>query len=120
MDPAGQRQWSLQSSEFDPSVAVNNRAVWGDIDGFSKCEITELNEPGQLGGWNADLVSVVASVRSKSVHGVDHDLVVKIVRFFGCAQSCSIVGVHNTPHNSSVSLAVFTVPARALLVLLSR
>ena len=37
-----------------------------------------------------------------------------------CTPSLRRVAVHNTPHNSRMSLAVFTVPARALLVLLSR
>ena len=46
MDPAGQRQSSLQSSEFDPSVAVENYPVRRDIYGFFKREITQFDEPG--------------------------------------------------------------------------
>ena len=46
--------------------------------------------------------------------------VVEIVRQFSRTPTLRSVPVHNTPHNRSMSLAVFTVPARALLVLLSR
>jgi len=50
----------------------------------------------------------------------EHDPAMEFVRNFSRAPTLCSVSVHNTPHNSSMSLAVFTVPARALLDLLSR
>ena len=52
----------LQLRQPHASIAVNNCAILGDHDTFSKREITELSECGQLGGWNRQTVLNVTGV----------------------------------------------------------
>ncbi|HUE51541.1 MAG TPA: hypothetical protein VMO80_04305 [Terriglobales bacterium] len=66
------------------------------------------------------MIPNVAVMWAEFVHMTDHDPVMEIVGYFSRTPKVCGLAVHNTPHNSSMSLAVFTVPARALLVLLSR
>jgi hypothetical protein len=61
----------------------------------------------------------ITGMRAEFIYTMGHEvaLVAILLSFF--TPSLRSVFVHNTPHNRSMSLAVFTVPARALLVMLS-